>query len=184
MEQSGGQPPSAVAPDDANAEFNRWTDEEESATDSPNPAAAAHAQQVAAAQAAHAHADTTAQALLNNITQPLALTQPTGVPGQTSFATVVAAAPAASTIDMKALGAASWNNNTTTTTVASSASTTLDLKAIAGGSTVDMNALKWQQQQHGQNGQMSKRSSSVDSPGPDEERLTVVEGDDSSQDVS
>ena len=65
-----------------------------------------------------------------------------------------------------------------------------------GSTTVDMNLLKWQGTQQGQQQSLapprappiardqSKRTCSVDSPGHDEERLTVVEGDDSSQDSS
>lgn len=65
--------------------------------------------------------------------------------------------------------------------------------STGSGTTVDMNLLKWQGAGGGNNsGEQNlapprtnmgtKRSSSVDSPGHDEERLTVVEGDDSSQD--
>ena len=60
------------------------------------------------------------------------------------------------------------------------------------GTTVDMNLLKWQNTQQQSTAMQppppqpqsaaSKRGVSVDSPGQDEERLTVVEGDDSSQD--
>ena len=61
--------------------------------------------------------------------------------------------------------------------------------SAASGTTVDMNLLKWQNTQSsampppgGPASVASKRGVSVDSPGQDEERLTVVEGDDSSQD--
>lgn len=140
-------------------------------------------------------ADNTAQALLNSITQPLAAPN---VATPVSSAAYVAA-PNSSTIDMKALGGATaWNNNqgasaeaaTVAVTAAGASGTTLDLKAI--GSTVDINALKWQQQSgggdvgaagpQGPQAIAVKRNVSVDSPSQDEERLTVVEGDDSSQD--
>ena len=58
----------------------------------------------------------------------------------------------------------------------------------SAGTTVDMNLLKWQNTQQQSTAMQppppaaSKRGVSVDSPGQDEERLTVVEGDDSSQD--
>lgn len=138
--------------------------------------------------------DNTAQALLNSITQPVAQN-----PSEMVLATSAAPGGGSTTIDMKALGGSTtWNNNAlpgaatsggsvTPVNPVSGSSSTLDLKAIAGGSTVDINALKWQS-----NGQPTsqasavptavKRSLSVDSPGQDEERLTVVEGDDSSQD--
>lgn len=99
-----------------------------------------------------------------------------------------------STIDMKDLGGssaattASWNasNNPVNTTASAGAATT-----TSSSSTLDMNMLKWQSNQSSSmpsvDGRVArdasgKRSSSVDSPGQDEERLTVVEGDDSSQD--
>lgn len=149
--------------------------------------------------------EATAQNLLNSITQPLGAnpTTTTNAPR-----TIAYSATSSSTIDMKALGGTtSWNNNqanagavassnaaavsAAVAAATSTASSTLDLKAIGGqpvgsGSTVDLNALKWQQQQQrsgaGQNVEI-KRSSSVDSPSQDEERLTVVEGDDSQDDV-
>eukprot|EP00094_Tigriopus_californicus_P011171 TCALIF_10780-PA protein Name:"Similar to Gfi1b Zinc finger protein Gfi-1b (Mus musculus)" AED:0.10 eAED:0.13 QI:657/0.25/0.4/0.8/1/1/5/1629/761 len=138
--------------------------------------------------------DNAAQALLNSITQPVAQN-----PSEMVLATSAAPGGGSTTIDMKALGGSTaWNNNAlpgaatsggsvTPVNPVGGSSSTLDLKAIAGGSTVDINALKWQS-----NGQPTsqasavptavKRSLSVDSPGQDEERLTVVEGDDSSQD--
>lgn len=159
-----------------------------------------------------------AQALLNNITRPavVAATSAAAAPS-VSFAAPPPTPSSSTTIDMKALGGTTaWNNNATSAPPSSapptqpaappalapsssSSSSTLDLKAISGGSTVDINALKWQQQQQqlqqqGNGPQAAaapstsgqpmaiKRSSSLDSPVPDEERLTVVEGDDSSQD--
>ena len=142
--------------------------------------------------------DTTAQALLNSITQPLA-----GNGQSTSVASSVSSftAPAASTtIDMKALGGAStWNNNDQqqqSAPVTSAAVVALAVPSgVATSSTIDLNSIKWQQTQshmEGNSGNVAsgahpqavaiKRSSSVESPGQDEERLTVVEGDDSSQD--
>merc|ERR1719225_1611771 len=138
-----------------------------------------------------------------------------------------------STIDMKALGgtsaasstATSWSaaaagnsnpvNTTAPGTVASKSksdplSTAANSASLSGGgTTVDMNLLKWQGNQNssmpsvgGPSGALAsaaqsrsqsmappppsgrdsgggKRSSSIDSPGQDEERLTVVEGEDS-----
>ena len=67
--------------------------------------------------------------------------------------------------------------------------TVITTSAASAGTTVDMNLLKWQNTQSsampppgGPASVTSKRGVSVDSPGQDEERLTVVEGDDSSQD--
>ena len=109
--------------------------------------------------------------------------------------------------------ATSWSGNSnpvnaTTAPSMASKSDPLSTAANSAGSsstTVDMNLLKWQGNQNssmppvegpsgtrqpqrmpppqsGRDG--GKRSSSLDSPGQDEERLTVVEGDDSSQDSS
>merc|ERR1712179_487717 len=171
--------------------------------------------------------DTTAQALLNNITQPLAPsgTIPMALPsGAVSFA---GGTPLmSSTIDMKSLGVVSTSYAPITTaplptfitTGPSVTSAALDLKPVIPN--VDINALKWQQvvvitaptttlastraiptvtssaaTRFGSNNNLTKngtgpstsmaikRSSSVDSPIQDEERLTVVEADDSSQDA-
>lgn len=281
---NGGKPPTEPAPADPESGEMSWQEDLNVST-----ASSASATTVAAAGAGPAggggtsivtanvasevnNTNSTAQALLSTITQPLAQTPVTvdaaaaGTVGVT-FTTTAAAATVsggnASTVDMKALGggvATTWNNNTTAaTTVAvanaggpaagvvttvvqagvpvTSAASTLDLKAISSGSTIDINALKWQN-----NGAaapappvvsgasvvaginattanvsvapptasaivsvagnnlvavtapnavaiagpsavaVAKRSSSLDSPGQDEERLTVVEGDDSSQD--
>lgn len=110
--------------------------------------------------------------------------------------------------------ATSWSGNshqvTTALTVASKSDPLSTASAANSGNstTVDMNLLKWQAgnqnssmpQVEGPSGTIvsarpqtmpppssrdgGKRSSSLDSPGQDEERLTVVEGDDSSQDSS
>lgn len=95
---------------------------------------------------------------------------------------------ASSTVDMKALsGPSGWSNNQqtpvsvpaattpavnniTATSVPNQPSSTIDLKAI------DMQGEKWQQ-----SSQISKGT--AESPSHDDERLTVVEGDESSQDV-
>ncbi len=143
-----------------NAEFSRWSEEEDGTGDDKSSLRKGNA------------VDSAAHALLSSITQPLGASGAT--PGDAS-----------STIDMKALGGTTaWNNNDPNTTA--SAGTVNDLKPSA--STLDMNALKWQNasgqpaQAQGDASKALKRSSSVDSPGQDEERLTVVEADDSSQD--
>lgn len=206
-------------------EFARW--EAENAAANASQAAAASGKQV----------DSTAQALLNSITQPVGAPQSVAGPAPAAFTSAPpSATQQSSTIDMKALGGGvpattagsvqqpgTWNNNAVSTAAnavvaapapsavtapggsapaGGSGGSTLDLKAIGGGTTVDMDVLKWQDNNGGQ--QMAapnataaappaagpvamavnqiKRSSSVDSPGQDEERLTVVEGDESSQD--
>merc|ERR1719433_27690 len=147
--------------------------------------------------------------------------------------TIVQSVGYSSTIDMKDLGgtsaasstATSWSaaaagnsnpvNTTAPGTVASKSksdplSTAANSASLSGGgTTVDMNLLKWQGNQNssmpsvgGPSGALAsaaqsrsqsmappppsgrdsgggKRSSSIDSPGQDEERLTVVEGEDS-----
>eukprot|EP00096_Caligus_rogercresseyi_P000320 TRINITY_DN1072_c3_g1_i1.p1 TRINITY_DN1072_c3_g1~~TRINITY_DN1072_c3_g1_i1.p1 ORF type:complete len:776 (-),score=325.35 TRINITY_DN1072_c3_g1_i1:1961-4288(-) len=178
---SAGPPPEAVK-----SELSRWGEEDGEDADDPVASATTTSVIVSASSI-----NSTAQALINNITQPLApavaaarsTVQPVSWSGQTS-----------TTIDMKAIGnVATWSTagssqQISLPVVTSAAGSTLDLKAIAGGSSVDINALKWQQQQQQAGGRpnkngASKRSASVESPvGGDEERLTVVEGDDSSQD--
>merc|ERR1711884_758898 len=98
-----------------------------------------------------------------------------------------------------ASGSSSSSVNTTAPTVIRSSpadplGTVITTSATgSAGTTVDMNLLKWQNTQQpstampppqpgGPGSAASKRGVSVDSPGQDEERLTVVEGDDSSQD--
>lgn len=164
---AGGNEPTQASPiEEVKIEYNRWDEEDNSNHH--------------ASSATNNAVNTTAQALLNNITQPLA---PAAAPAHaSSVAWTTSSVPTTSTtIDMKAIGNA-WNNNQLNLSAGGS---TLDLKAIAVGSTVDINALKWQQQsRQGKNGEIVvKRSNSIDSPVQDEERLTVVEGDDSSQDV-
>ena len=144
--------------------------------------------------------------------------------------TIVQSVGYSSTIDMKDLGgttasstATSWsaagNSNPVNTTAPGTVASKSDPLSTAansasssgGGTTVDMNLLKWQGNQNssmpsvgGPSGALTsaaqsrnqsmapppsgrdsggKRSSSIDSPGQDD-RLTVVEGDDSSQDSS
>ncbi|QQP35248.1 Zinc finger protein 574like [Caligus rogercresseyi] len=162
------------------SELSRWGEEDGEDADDPVASATTTSVIVSASSI-----NSTAQALINNITQPLApavaaarsTVQPVSWSGQTS-----------TTIDMKAIGnVATWSTagssqQISLPVVTSAAGSTLDLKAIAGGSSVDINALKWQQQQQQAGGRpnkngASKRSASVESPvGGDEERLTVVEG--------
>ncbi|XP_040582814.1 uncharacterized protein [Lepeophtheirus salmonis] len=193
------QPP-PPAPETVKTELNRWEEEEEDSANAVNMAgAAAGATSVIVSTSS---INSTAQALINNITQPLApvvaAAGSTVAVQQVPVTWTTSQQPGSSTtIDMKAIGNVTWNNSnqislpvvTTTAPIAvTTSASTLDLKAIAGGSSVDINALKWPQQATGRpqtakNGQVNKRSSSVESPVQDEERLTVVEGDDSSQDV-
>ncbi|CAB4055595.1 unnamed protein product [Lepeophtheirus salmonis] len=134
------QPP-PPAPETVKTELNRWEEEEEDSANAVNMAgAAAGATSVIVSTSS---INSTAQALINNITQPLApvvaAAGSTVAVQQVPVTWTTSQQPGSSTtIDMKAIGNVTWNNTST-----------LDLKAIAGGSSVDINALKWPQQATG-----------------------------------
>jgi len=144
--------------------------------------------------------------LLSNIQQQPSTTSTSGMETQYSStidmkdlggpASVVVASTTWSGGQLASGSSSSSVNTTAPTVIRSSAGdplgTVITTSATgSAGTTVDMNLLKWQNTQQpstampppgGPGSAASKRGVSVDSPGQDEERLTVVEGDDSSQD--
>ena len=146
VEQAGGDP-DASADGDVSMEGVKEDDDDEDDVDTEQGGQEWDGGNRVTAVKSAAGADQTAQALLNSITQPL--TGPPSQPQSSSASSSTFTSSSSTTVDMKAIGgAAAWNNNQQaqlSTPVAASSSSTIDLKDI-GGSTVDLGALKWQQQ--------------------------------------
>jgi hypothetical protein len=140
------------------------------------------------------HVETAAD-LLSNIQNPSTTSmESSGSTSQVVYSSTIdmkdlggaSSGPVAVVVSTTAGGSVSW---TTPVQINSSSlrkdplSNVITTTGSGGTATVDMNLLNQPQFRTEAGGPgVTKRSSSVDSPGHDEERLTVVEGDDSSQD--